>query len=131
MKHCTEELPIFIINEQNKLKYAFLRDLIIQHVKKDYPIELNLSIQSRITNNLDLIDLEEIDTIQFSNNVLGQIWDITIDSVQRNSRSIENTRNEHLIPIIIRNRLHSLIIIRNLKLLTINDWLDNGTYIII
>lgn len=131
MKHCTEELPIFIINEQNKLKYAFLRDLIIQHVKKDYPIELNLSIQSRITNNLDLIDLEEIDTIQFSNNVLGQIWDITIDSVQRNSRSIENTRNEHLIPIIIRNRLHSLIIIRNSKLLTINDWLDNGTYIII
>jgi len=126
-----ESLPIFIVNEQNKLSFAFLRELIINQIKEDYPLELKFSIQTRVDNDLPLSEIEFINTVQFSNNILGQVWDISLDTKQTNSSSIHTILKDILIPVISNNRLHTLIIIRNSKLLTISDWLDNGTYIIV
>lgn len=119
-----EGLPIFIVNEQNKLSFVFLRELIINHVKKDYPLELKFSIQTRIDNDLLLSEIDYINTAQFSNNILGQVWDITIDTNQTTSGSIDSMLKGNLMPIVLSNRLHTLIIILNSKLITINDWLN-------
>ena len=124
-----ESLPIFIVNEQNKLSFTFLRELIINQIKKDYHLELKFTIQTRIDNDLLLSEIEYINTIQFSNNILGQVWDITIDINYTTSSSLLNVIKTKLIPIISSNRLHTLIIIRNSKLITINDWLSFDTYI--
>ena len=124
-------LPIFIVNEQNKLNFAFLRELIIKQVKIDYSLELKFSIQTRIDNDLLLSEIEYINTVQFSNNILGQVWDITIDTSQTTSGSIHIMLKEILMPIISSNRLHTLIIIRNSKLLTISDWLGRDTNVIV
>lgn len=126
-----EGLPIFIVNEQNKLEFELLRSLIINQIKTDYPPELKFSIQTRIENDLLLYEIEYINTVQFSNNLIGQIWDITINTSQLISGSFHTMLKNNLIPIVVSNRLHTLIIIRNSKLLAINDWLQIDSYIIV
>ena len=124
-----EGLPIFIVNEQNKLNFEYLRALLIKQVKKDYSIELKLSIQTRIDNDLSLYEIEYINTVQFSNNIIGQIWDITLNTNQTTSSSLHTMLRDNLIPIVLSNRLHTLIIIRNSKIIPINDWLNCGAII--
>ena len=124
-----EGLPIFIVNEQNKLNFEYLRALLIKQVKKDYSIELKLSIQTRIDNDLSLYEIEYINTVQFSNNIIGQIWDITLNTNQTTSSSLHTMLKDNLIPIVLSNRLHTLIIIRNSKIIPINDWLNCGSII--
>jgi len=126
-----ECLPIFIVNEQNKLSFIFLRELIIKQIKKDYPLELKFSILTRIDNDLLLSEIEYINTIQFSNNILGQVWDITIDTSNTTSGSIHTMLKDNLIPIVSSNRLHTLVIIHNSKSRTIDDWLGENSYIIV
>lgn len=126
-----EGLPIFIVNEQNKLNFEYLRALLIKQVKKDYSIELKLSIQTRIDNDLSLYEIEYINTVQFSNNIIGQIWDITLNTNQTTSSSLHTMLRDNLIPIVLSNRLHTLIIIRNSKLQIINDYLHTDSYILI
>ena len=124
-----EGLPIFIVNEQNKLNFEYLRALLIKQVKKDYSIELKLSIQTRIDNDLSLYEIEYINTVQFSNNIIGQVWDITLNTNQTTSSSLHTMLRDNLIPIVLSNRLHTLIIIRNSKIIPINDWLNCGAII--
>lgn len=124
-------LPIFIINEQNKLRSEFLRELIINQVKNDYSLELKFSIQTRVDNDILLSELEYINTIQFSNNILGQVWDITIDTSHTTSGSIHPMLRDNLVPIVSINRLHTLIIIRNSKLNAISDYLHINSYILV
>ena len=124
-----EGLPIFIVNEQNKLNFEYLRALLIKQVKKDYSIELKLSIQTRIDNDLSLYEIESINTVQFSNNIIGQMWDITLNTNQTTSSSLHTMLRDNLIPIVLSNRLHTLIIIRNSKIIPINDWLNCGAII--
>ena len=126
-----EGLPIFIVNEQNKLNFEYLRALLIKQVKKDYSIELKLSIQTRIDNDLSLYEIEYINTVQFSNNIIGQIWDITLNTNQTISGSFHTILKNNLMPIVLSNRLHTLIIIRNSKLQIINDYLHTDSYIIV
>ena len=92
-----EGLPIFIVNEQNKLNFEYLRALLIKQVKKDYSIELKLSIQTRIDNDLSLYEIEYINTVQFSNNIIGQIWDITLNTNQTTSSSLHTMLKDNLI----------------------------------
>ncbi len=117
-------LPIFIINEQNKLRFEFLRELIINQVKNDYSLELKFSVQTRIDDDILLSEFDYINSIQFSNNILGQVWDITIDTSHVTTGSIHTLLKDNLIPIVLSNRLHTLIIIRNAKIITINNWLN-------
>lgn len=126
-----EGLPIFIVNEQNKLNFEYLRALLINQVKNDYPIELKLSIQTRIDNDLSLYEIEYINTVQFSNNIIGQVWDITLNTNQTTSGSFHTILKNNLMPIVLSNRLHTLIIIRNSKLQIINDYLHTDSYILI
>lgn len=126
-----EGLPIFIVNEQNKLDFEFLRSLIINQIKTDYPPELKFSIQTRIDNDLLLYEIEYINTVQFSNNLIGQIWEVSVDYTQHNSRIIEELLKSKFIPLINNNYSHSLIIIRNIKLYPIWDWLTENTYVVI
>ena len=124
-------LPIFIINEQNKLRSEFLRELIINQVKNDYSLELKFSIQTRIDNNILLSELEYINTIQFSNNIHGQVWDITIDTSYTTSGSIHPMLKDNFIPIVLSNRLHTLIILFNPKAIPIDDYIKRESAIII
>lgn len=126
-----ESLPIFIVNEHNKLSFVFLRELIINQIKKDYSLELKFSIQTRINNDLLLSEIEYVSTIQFSNNILGQVWDITIDTNQKASGNLYAMLKDNLFTIASSNRLHTLIIIRNSKLYAINDYLHTDSYILV
>ena len=108
-----------------------MRALLIKQVKKDYSIELKLSIQTRIDNDLSLYEIEYINTVQFSNNIIGQIWDITLNTNQTISGSFHTILKNNLMPIVLSNRLHTLIIIRNSKLQIINDYLHTDSYIIV
>ena len=119
-----EGLQIFIVNEKNKLNFQYLRTLIINQIKKDYTIELKLSIQTRIDNDLSLYEIEYISTVQFSNNIIGQVWVITLNTNQTTSGNFHTMIRDNLVPIVLNNRLHTLIIIRNLKLIPINDRLN-------
>lgn len=125
------QLPIFIVNEQNKLMFEYLREMIIIQIKEDYHLELDVSIQSRFGNNLELSELEGKNTVPFSNNIMGQIWDITFDINSIGLNGLETLLRNNLILTISSNRFRSLIIIRNTNRIAINDWLAFGSFIII
>ena len=126
-----KELPIFVVNEQNKLMFEYLREVIITQIKEDYHLELSVSIQSRFGNNLKLSELKSKNTVPFSNNIMGQIWDITFDINNIDLNYLETLLKDNLIRTILSNRFRSLIIIRNTNLIAINDWLAFGSFIII
>lgn len=122
-------LPIFIINEPYKLKFEFLKDLLINQIKKDYQLELESIIFTIINQNSIFSEIEIINSPQLLNNILGQIWEITIDVQLISYQIIQKNLKDYLTPVISSNRFHTLIIIRNPKYINLIDSLDYNSYI--
>lgn len=122
-------LPIFIINEPDKIKYEYLKELLISQIRKDFQLELGSVIYTSIAQTSLLTELEIIRTPQFLNNILGQIWEISLDDKLISSQIMQSYVVDNLLPIILDIRLHALIIIRNSKLLNLSDSMSFGTYI--
>lgn len=126
-----KELPIFIVNEQNKLVFEFLRYLIIKAVKSDFKIELDKSYKTQVINDYICSEFDNLYSIPFSNSILGQIWDISFEYLQHKPEITKDMLINSLIPVINNNHLHTLIIIRNIKIMPIWRYLIDNTFVII
>lgn len=123
-------LPIFIINTQNKNEFQLIRYCIIEEVKKITNLELHKYIYTPIKEDSLFKFINDLQTHSFINNILGQIWDISLDLDQTGyitSRpfiydyllpKFEDVMNQTLIIILNQNRcnLDSLISVPNLKI---------------
>lgn len=106
-------LPIFIINTQNKNEFQLIRSCIIDEVKKISNLELNKYIYTPLKEDSLLKFINDLQTHSFTNNILGQIWDISFDLRLYSYNSSRPIFNERLLPILLNLKSLSLIIILN------------------
>lgn len=106
-------LPIFIINTRNKNEFQLIRSCIIDEVKKISNLEFQKYIYTPIKEETLIKFIHDIQSSSFSNNILGQVWDISFDLRLYSYNSSRPIFNERLLPILLNLKSLSLIIILN------------------
>ena len=123
-------LPIFIINTQNKNEFQLIRSCIIDEVKKISNLELHKYIYTPIKEDTLIKFIHDIHSQSFSNNILGQVWDISLDISEFNFEYICETMDDFVTPYLQKFKQHSLLIILNSMRLSVNEIINVNNLII-
>lgn len=106
-------LPIFIINAQSKNEFQLIRHCIIEEIKKISNFELQKCIYTPINVDSLFKFINNIHTHSFSNNILGQVWDISFDFDLSFYSSSESILQDSLKLKLNNSKYQTLIIILN------------------
>ena len=118
-------MPIFIINTQSKNEFQLIRSIIIEEVKKISNLELHKCVYTPIKEDSLLKFINDLQTHSFSNNILGQVWDISFDFNQSSYISLKSTLHDYLSKKFMSVTNQSLVIILNQKRYTIDFFNSN------
>ena len=127
----TTGLPIFIINTQSKNEFQLIRSIIIDEVKKISNLELHKCIYTPIKEDSLIKFINDLQTHSFLNNILGQVWDISLDISDYYFKYISETTDDFIAPYLLKFKQYSLIIILNSIRLSVNEIINENNLIII
>ena len=122
-------MPIFIINTQSKNEFQLIRSIIIDEVKKISNLELHKCVYTPIKEDSLLKFINDLQTHSFSNNILGQVWDISFDFNQREYNFIKPIIKDNICTLTINSYSQSLIIVLNQQYLMLDDLFWNSIII--
>ena len=111
--HELHQLPIFIINTNNKDKFRLTRQSIIEEMKAYSSLELRRIIYTSINEETLINVIQDSKSNAFINNILGQVWDISLDLNHNSYNSSDSIISGKLIPTLNDYSYNSLIIILN------------------
>lgn len=111
--HELHKLPIFIINTNNKDKFRLTRQSIIEEMKAYSSLELRRIIYTSINEETLINVIQDSKSNAFTNNILGQVWDISLDLNHNSYNSSDSIISGKLIPTLNDYSYNSLIIILN------------------
>lgn len=111
--HELHQLPIFIINTNNKDKFRLTRQSIIEEMKEYSSLELRRIIYTSINEETLINVIQDSKSNAFINNILGQVWDISLDLNHNSYNSSDSIISGKLIPTLNDYSYNSLIIILN------------------
>lgn len=122
-------LPIFIINTQNKNEFQLIRSCIIDEVKKISNLEFHKYIYTPIKEDTLIKFIHDIQSSSFSNNILGQVWDISFELDQATYITSKSLIQDYLTPKFKRIMSQTLVIILNqtrndIDFLNLNNYLN-------
>jgi len=112
-KHKSHQFPIFIINTNYKDKFRLTRRSIIDEMKEYSCLELRRIIYTSINEETLINVIQDSKSNAFINNILGQVWDISLDLSHNSYNSSDLIISEKLVPILNDFSYKSLIIILN------------------
>lgn len=112
-KHELHQIPIFIINTNYTDKFRLIRQLIIDEMKEYTCLELRKIIYTSINEETLINVIQASKSNAFINNILGQVWDISLDLNHNSYNSSDLVISERLVPILNDFSYNSLIIILN------------------
>lgn len=124
-------LPIFIINTQNKNEFQLIRYCIIEEVKKITNLELHKYIYTPIKEDSLFKFINDLQTHSFINNILGQIWDISLDLDQTGFITSKSILQDCLNIKINNLKYQTLIIILNQYRIPLKEYFSSGNLIVI
>ena len=111
--HELHQLPIFIINTNNKDKFRLTKQSIIEEMKAYSSLELRRIIYTSINEETLINVIQDSKSNAFINNILGQVWDISLDLNHNSYNSSDSIISGKLIPTLNDYSYNSLIIILN------------------
>ena len=123
--------PIFIINTQNKNEFQLIRSCIIEEVKKITNLELHKCIYTPIKEDSLFKFINDLQTHSFINNILGQIWDISLDLDQTGFITSKSILQDCLNIKINNLKYQTLIIILNQYRIPLKEYFSSGNLIVI
>ncbi len=111
--HELHQLPIFIINTNNKVKFRLIRQSIIEEMKEYSSLELRRIIYTSINEETLIKIIQDSRSNAFINNIFGQVWDISLDLSHNSYNSSDFLISGKLIHTLNDFSYNSLIIILN------------------
>ena len=126
LKHESHQIPIFIINTHNKDKFRLTRQSIIDEMKEYSRLELRRIIYTSINEETLINIIQDTKSNAFTNNLLGQVWDISLDLCLNGYNSSASIISGNLIPTLIDFSYNSLIIILNQNYLNLDLLLNDS-----
>ena len=111
--HELHQLPIFIINTNNKDKFRLTRQSIIEEMKEYSSLELRRIIYTSINEETLINVIQDSKSNAFIHNILGQVWDISLDLNHNSYNSSDSIISGKLIHTLNDYSYNSLIIILN------------------